>query len=65
MAEEPLFDFVMRQIKSSDKPLYVIASESGVSYFTLQKWTRTSGRTKNPRIDAVQKVADYFRHQAA
>lgn len=61
--EEPLLEFVMRELKESDKPLRLIAEEAGVPYFTVQKWKRVRG-TKNPRIETVQKLANYFRNQS-
>jgi hypothetical protein len=62
-----LLDFVMGELRTRDKPLAVIAQESGVPYFTLQKWVRSEG-TRNPRVASVQKLANYFRdnsHRAA
>jgi len=61
--DEPILEYVLRGLRESDKPLHEIAKEAGVPYFTVQKWKRRKG-TKNPRVDTVQKLANYFRAQA-
>lgn len=60
MTEEPMLDYVIRNLKESPKPLRLITAEADVSYFTVQKWLRSHG-TRNPRVETVQKLANYFR----
>ena len=62
---ENLLNFVLTELRNPDrhKPVKQIAEEAGVPYFTIQKWMRSEG-TRNPRIDSVQRLADYFRQQA-
>jgi transcriptional regulator with XRE-family HTH domain len=57
-----LFDELLKRIRSSGKPLHVIAMESGVSYHTLQKWTRGNG-VRNPRLSTVEPLMKYFAMQ--
>ena len=58
------FSYVLAKLRDPKraKPVEQIAGESGVPYFTLQKWMRKRG-TRNPRYKAVQKLTGYFRRQ--
>lgn len=58
------FSYVLKQLHDPkrDKPIEQIAEESGVPYFTIQKWMRARG-TRNPRYKSVQKLSGYFRRQ--
>lgn len=58
------FSYVLKQLHNPkrDKPIEQIAAESGVPYFTIQKWMRADG-TRNPRFRSVQKLSAYFRRQ--
>lgn len=61
--EEPIFDVVMRELRSQRIPQKRIADEAGVPYSTLQKIAQ--GRIQDPSVNAVQKLYDYFRRMAA
>jgi transcriptional regulator with XRE-family HTH domain len=41
-----------------DRRLYVVASETGVSYQTILNIVK--GKTKNPSIDTVEKLQGYL-----
>lgn len=57
-----LLDSVLAELHSPQrtKSIQQIAEEADVSYFTIQKWMRKNKRTRNPQIESVQKLADYF-----
>ena len=59
------FSYVLKQLHDPkrNKPVTQIAEESGVPYFTIQKWMRADG-TRNPRYRSVQKLSGYFRREA-
>lgn len=61
--ELPLFEYVLDKLESSKGKWSAVAEGSGVSYRTLEKIAR--GEIKDPGISHVQKLADYFRAQAA
>lgn len=63
-----MFDYVLAQLHNPAraKPVKQIAEEAGVPYFTVQKWMRAKSAksgTRNPRVQTVQKLAEYFRAQ--
>jgi len=62
MHDEPLLDYVLKQLRERSVPLEQITREAGVSYFTVQKWLRRAP-TRSPRVDTVQRLANYFRSQ--
>lgn len=57
--EPSLFDYVLAKLKASNGRWRQIADAADVPYDTLTKVAL--GRVKNPRIETVQKLADYFR----
>lgn len=63
---ENMFDFVLAELHNPTrtKPIKQIAEEAGVPYFTVQKWMRATRGTRNPRVQTVQKLAEYFRQRA-
>lgn len=62
---DDILGFVLAELQSQQRTKSVrqIAEEAGVSYFTVQKWMRKRRRTKSPRIETVQRLADYFRRE--
>lgn len=60
MQDEPLLDYVLKRLRDREVPLEDICREARVSYFTVQKWLRRAP-TRSPRVDTVQRLADYFR----
>lgn len=58
------FNYVLAKLRDPNraKPVEQIADESGVPYFTIQKWMRKRG-TRNPRYRSVQKLSGYFRRE--
>ena len=58
MQNEPIFDTVMRELRSRRIPQRRIADEAGIPYSTLQKIAQ--GQIKEPSVHAVQKLYDYF-----
>lgn len=59
MQSEPIFEAVMRELRSRRIPQRRIADEAGIPYSTLQKIAQ--GQIKEPSVHAVQKLYDYFR----
>lgn len=58
MKTEPIFDTVMRELRSRRIPQRRVADEAGIPYSTLQKIAQ--GQIKEPSVHAVQKLYDYF-----
>ena len=57
--DEPIFETVKRRLEEGKGDLPRIADESGVNIWTLRNIL--NGRSKNPGVDACQKLVDYFR----
>ena len=55
-----LLEFVVRNLRDSVGRWPQIAEASGVPYSTVAKIGQ--GETGNPRVESVQKLADYFAH---
>jgi transcriptional regulator with XRE-family HTH domain len=62
-AHESLFEYVLNELEASKGKWSAVAEGSGVSYRTLEKIAR--GEIKDPGISHVEKLAKYFRDQAA
>lgn len=61
--QEPILIFVKRKLGESKGILTKVSRESDVPYSTLMKISQ--GVIDNPRIQTVQKLADYFQREAA
>lgn len=61
--QEPILIFVKRKLGESKGILTKVSRESEVPYSTLMKISQ--GVIDNPRIQTVQKLADYFQREAA
>lgn len=61
MNQEPMLDYVIRRLNETKGKHKVIANESGVPYKTLNKIVQRV--TKNPGIDHIQCLHDYFRRE--
>jgi hypothetical protein len=62
-ASDSLFEYVLGMLEASKGKWSAVAEGSGVSYRTLEKIARRE--IKNPGISHVEKLAKYFREQAA
>jgi|TARA_R100001530_G_scaffold3596_4_gene5273 predicted transcriptional regulator len=54
----PIKETVLKHIKENRGRLRFVAKQSGVPYHTLIKIS--SGHTKNPGIDHIQRLYDFF-----
>lgn len=59
MNSEPIYEVVMRDLRSRRIPQREVAVGAGVPYSTLQKIAQ--GQIKEPSVHAVQRLYDYFR----
>ena len=59
MKTEQLLDYVLRKLSETKGQHRAIAKATGVPYGTLTKIRQRT--TKNPGVDRVQLLADYFR----
>jgi predicted transcriptional regulator len=57
-SSEPIFDFVKRMLQEQKGTWRRISINSDVPYDTLSKIAL--GRVRDPRINTIQKLADYF-----
>jgi DNA-binding XRE family transcriptional regulator len=55
--------FVITELEKRKGDWPTLAQEAGVSKRTFEKIV--AGNTRNPRIDTVEKLASYFKQQAA
>lgn len=55
---EPIYEAVMRDLRSRRIPQREVAVGAGVPYSTLQKIAQ--GQIKEPSVHAVQRLYDYF-----
>lgn len=58
-----LLEFVVRNLRENVGRWPEISEESKVPYSTVAKIGQ--GETENPRVESVQKLADYFARKAA
>lgn len=57
--DEPIFETIKRRLEDAKGDLPRIAEESGVNVWTLRNILNQ--RSKNPGVDACQKLLNYFR----
>lgn len=60
---ESILGYVIRQLDDAKGRWPEIATASGVPYRTVQKIG--SGKTRNPKVDSVEKLAKHFRENPA
>jgi predicted transcriptional regulator len=64
---ENLLGFVVANLQQTKGTWQEVAKGSGVPYSTIKKVANpaVNSGTKSPRIETVQKLADYFQEQGA
>lgn len=61
MDTQPLYDFVMQQLRAKRIPQRQVAADTGIPFSTLVKIAQ--GQVKDPSVHNIQRLADYFRKQ--
>lgn len=61
--QTPMLDYVLQNLDAAKGRWPVISEKTGIPYKTLVKVAQSE--TKNPGIDSVQRLYDYFREQQA